>query len=142
MNSSAKKLMLSAGLCLAFTSQAQQTEQPKQPSPSTDVVFAGVTVGIDPVTGRLRNLTAEESAALSAAMAKKRSQARTSLFRHAPANEAAAAQTVRKSANGTVSARVPRSAMPLLHARIGADGKVVLSESETNDTAARAEAME
>jgi hypothetical protein len=143
MNISARKLMLLAGLCLAFTSQAQQPEQPQQPSPSTNVVFAGVKVGIDPATGRLRNLTPEESAALSKVLTQKRTPVDSARYGRAPADNAAAARTVRKSANGTVSARVPQSAMPLVTARIGADGKVVISESgHTNAAPAAREVKE
>jgi hypothetical protein len=134
MNYSKISLSLAAGLCFALSAQAQQP----QPSKPANNNAAGIKVAIDPATGRIRNMTPEENAALSKAAARKRILP----YSNAPVDNAAAARTVRKAANGSVSVRVPQSAMTQLHARVGADGKIVLSESPSADSTAPAEAME
>jgi hypothetical protein len=138
MNYSKISLSVAAGLCFALSVQAQQPQ-----SSNTAKNNAGnVKVAIDPSTGRIRDLTPEESAALSKAATQKRSTADIARYGSAPADNAAAARTVRKAADGSVSVRVPKSAMTQLHARVGADGKIIVSESGHSDAAAPAEAME
>lgn len=81
--------------------------------------LAGMTVFIDEETGEFRAPTAEEAAALSAAMQK--------LL--APASRSVAAQTAspRKFANGTVGVRLGLSQMAFSTATVGADGKITQS---------------
>jgi len=133
-------LFLAAGLCFAVCAHAQS---PAPAAPRTAAGDAGIRVGIDPATGRLRQVTPEEAAALSRANAGKRTQAGIARSA-APADAAAAARTVRKSADGSVSVRVPKSAMTQLRGRIGADGRIVLSEDGHDAPAAQQapEAME
>ena len=137
MNYSKITLSVAAGLCFALSAQAQQppsSDAPQQHGP-------GIKVAIDPATGRIRNLTPEESAALSSAPTLKRTAADASRYGSAPVDNAAAALTVRKAANGSVSVRVPQSAMTQLNARLGADGRIILSERGHEDEAAPVEAM-
>lgn len=140
MNVSKTSLFLAAGLCLALGAQAQ-TPAPAG-APANARHDAGIRVAIDPATGRLRAVTPEEAAALSRADTAKR--AGVARAGDAPADAAAAARTVRKSADGSVSVRVPKSAMTQLRGRIGADGRIVLSEDGHDAPAAQRapEAME
>lgn len=137
MNHSKITLSVAAGFCFALSAQAQQPPSSDAPEPQAPAI----KVAIDPATGRIRNLTPEESAALSSIPAQKRSAADAARYGSAPADNAAAALTVRKAANGSVSVRVPQSAMTQLNARVGADGRIVLSESGHADEAAPGEAM-
>ncbi|MGN6151342.1 MAG: post-PEP-CTERM-1 domain-containing protein [Lysobacteraceae bacterium] len=141
MKVSKTSLFLAAGLCFAPGAQAQAPAPASAPANARH--DAGIRVGIDRATGRLRQVTPEEAAALSRADAGKRTQpgiARSA----APADAAAAARTVRKSADGSVSVRVPKSAMTQLRGRIGPDGRIVLSEDGHDAPAAQRapEAME
>lgn len=131
-------LSITAGLCFALNVHAQP------PASSGDATSdtAGIKVAIDPATGRIRDLTPEESAALSRESAQARASADIAPYRNAPADNFAAAQTVRKSANGSVSVRVPRSALARIHAHTGADGTLIVSEDGHADAAARPEAVE
>ncbi|MFC7519377.1 post-PEP-CTERM-1 domain-containing protein [Xanthomonas populi] len=88
-------------------------------------------VGIDPTTGKLRPLTAAESAALDqqATSASRRSDADTSV----PQTEAAARATERRLSNGTVARKLPASQMSSLMAARQADGRVVIEHSEDSD---------
>ncbi len=138
INLSRMSLSIAAALGVALSAHAQ----PPQPSDAPNGNTAGIKAAIDPVTGRIRNLTPEESAALSRETAGKAARADLGRSSNAPADNAAAALTVRKAANGAVSVRVPRSAMTQIHGRIGADGKIIVTESGHTHAAAPAEAME
>jgi hypothetical protein len=111
---------LMAGLTLGFAAQAAEQQEPAV----TETTYAGVTVGIDPATGKLRPLTAAESKRLSAAMVGKSAQ------RHGnqPRNATEAGKTRRVHADGSVSVRVPADQMSQLNATVGADGKVTMYE--------------
>lgn len=116
-------LLLAAGLCIASGAHAQEPTTRTEPAGSG----AGVTVGIDPATGRLRNLTPAEAAELARQRAVDRATSKSA--RQGGATADSGARTVRKSADGTVSARLPRSKMSELRGTIGPDGKLVLSEN-------------
>jgi len=113
---------LMAGLTLGFTAQAAEQQEPAV----TETTYAGVTVGIDPVTGKLRPLTAAESKLLSGAMIGKAKPAAGQ--RNQPRNALEARATKRVHADGSVSVRVPADQMSQIEATIGADGKVMLHE--------------
>lgn len=96
------------------------------------VTVAGVKVGIDAETGQLRPLTASESAQLDQALtqgqAARVAPAMAKTFA-APADAAAARATVRRSAHGGVSVKVPESLMTSLTAQRDASGQLVIQHS-------------
>ncbi len=112
---------LMAGLTLGLAAQAAEPQSPAV----TETTYAGLTVGIDPVTGKLRPLTAAESKRLSTAILGK---ARGAGQPNQPRNAQEARATKRVHANGSVSVRVPVDQMSQIEARIGDDGKVTMYE--------------
>lgn len=93
--------MLSGVLCLACLPALAAAQ---------DAGTSSSKVGIDPVTGKLRALTAEESAALdrqAAAAPAARSAQRSAV----PQTEAAALATERRLPNGTVARKLPATQM-------------------------------
>jgi hypothetical protein len=118
---------LMAGLTLGSAAQAAEPQEPAV----TEATYAGVTVGIDAKTGKLRPLTAAESKHLSDAMI-----GRTAIGKARPAagqpnqprNAAEARATKRVHADGSVSVRVPADQMSQIQATVGADGQVTLYE--------------
>lgn len=111
---------LMAGLTLGFAAQAAEQQEPA----ATETTYAGVTVGIDPATGKLRPLTAAESKRLSDAMVGKSAQRQG----NQPRNATEAGKTRRVHADGSVSVRVPADQMSQINATVGADGQVTLYE--------------
>jgi hypothetical protein len=115
------------GLCFSVqAAEAQSTHQ---------VTVAGVKVGIDAETGRLRPLTASESAQLDQALTQgqqaKVAPAMAKTFA-APRDAAAARATVRKSAHGGVSVKVPESMMSSVVAHRDASGELVVEHAGPN----------
>lgn len=124
-------LWLSAvALGLCFSVQAAEAQ-----SSTHQVTVAGVKVGIDSETGRLRPLTATESAQLDQALTqgKQIAPAMAKSFA-APRDEVAARATVRKSAHGGVSVKVPESMMSTVVAHRDASGAVVVDHAEPSDS--------
>lgn len=111
---------LLAGLTLGSAAQAAEPQQPAV----TEATYAGVTVGIDAKTGKLRPLTAVESKRLSDAMLNSKSPR----FGNQPRNATEAGKTRRVHADGSVSVRVPADQMSQMQATVGADGQVMLYE--------------
>ncbi|MBU8976994.1 hypothetical protein [Lysobacter sp. FW306-1B-D06B] len=103
------------------------------------MTVAGVKVGIDAETGQLRPLTASESAQLDQALTQgkqaKVAPAMAKTFA-APQDAAAARATVRRSAHGGVSVKVPESQMTSLTAQRDASGQLVIQHSgdESSDS--------
>ncbi|BDU15064.1 post-PEP-CTERM-1 domain-containing protein [Lysobacter auxotrophicus] len=95
-------------------------------------------VGIDAETGRLRPLTASESAQLDQALTQgqqaKIAPGMAKTFA-APRDAAAARSTVRKAAHGGVSVKVPESMMSTVVAHRDASGQLVVDHAEpSNDS--------
>jgi len=121
-----------SGVALGFCFSVQAAEAQ---SSTHQVTVAGVKVGIDAETGRLRPLTANESAQLDQALTQgqqaKIAPAMAKSFA-APRDAAAARSTARKSAHGGVSVKVPESMMSSVVAHRDASGELVV---EHNDAA-------
>ncbi|MCC8687799.1 post-PEP-CTERM-1 domain-containing protein [Xanthomonas campestris] len=116
--------MLSGVLCLACLPALAAAQ---------DAGTSSSKVGIDPVTGKLRALTAEESAALdrqAAAAPAARSAQRSAV----PQTEAAALATERRLPNGTIARKLPATQMSSLVATRQADGRLVIEHSEDATT--------
>lgn len=118
------------GLCFSV--------QAAEPQSTQHVTVAGVKVGIDAETGRLRPLTASESAQLDQALTQgqqaKVAPGMAKTFA-APRDAAAARATARKSAHGGVSVKVPESLMSTVVAHRDASGQLVVDHAEpANDS--------
>ncbi|MDI9238290.1 hypothetical protein QLQ15_05110 [Lysobacter sp. LF1] len=102
------------------------------------VTYAGVKVGIDAETGRLRPLTSSESAQLDQALTQGQ-QARVAPAMaktfNAPRDAAAARATVRRGSHGGVSVKVPESQMTSLVATHDASGQLVVEHTDGSDHA-------
>ena len=114
------------GLC--FNVQAADAQ-----STTHEVTVAGVKVGVDAETGQLRPLTASESAQLDQVLTQqaKVAPAMAKTFA-APRDAAAARSTVRRSAHGGVSVKVPESQMTSVAARLDESGQLVIEHSDDN----------
>ena len=116
---------LTVGLTLGFAAHAQAAEGTNA---VTETTYAGVTVGIDPATGRLRPLTAAESKALSDKMVTGRQANAGSRLSTQPRTALEAGATRRVQKDGSVSIRVPSDQMSQVSAVVGEDGKVQMFE--------------
>jgi hypothetical protein len=115
-------LIVLGGLLFAGTSLAAEPQQ----TASTE---SGSKVGIDAKTGKLRRLTAAESAQLDAITAKNQKAAMAKAKGKTAAKEGAVTFV---AANGMVISTEPL--MVDTTATIGADGKVVVSHGEIQNT--------
>jgi len=114
------------GLCFSV--------QAAEPQSTHQVTVAGVKVGIDAETGQLRPLTASESAQLDQALTQgQQAKIAPAMARSfaAPADAAAARATVRKSAHGGVSVKVPESMMSTVVAHRDASGELVVEHADS-----------
>lgn len=109
--------LLLAGLTVGFAAQAGETPA----ADSTSTYYNGVTVAIDPATGRLRAPTPAEQAALRLAASKSARGPSTSGM---PRNQAEANRTIRRLADGSVMAMVPEDLMSQVVAVQNADGTI------------------
>ncbi|KRG76862.1 hypothetical protein ABB30_09180 [Stenotrophomonas ginsengisoli] len=116
---------VSAVLCSAGAMAAEPA-----PEPAAD---QAMVAGIDARTGKLRQLSDAEVAELSSKAQQQSSvQARSTTnaaWAAMPQTAAEAEKTLRVLPNGLSVATLPLSAMHSMTAQIGADGKVVISES-------------
>lgn len=131
MSTRLKAGLLLPGLLLATCCVAQAAE----PS-SVDASVSSSKVGID-ASGKLRPLTAEESAALDQAVAtQQKSAARSSALRGAfPATASEVRATERRLPNGAVARKMPLSQMSSLTATRDANGKIVIQHNDPSDDA-------
>lgn len=125
--------LLSSALALSVGFAAQASEPPaadNAASTQNDVV-----VGIDPTTGKLRQLSDAEIQSLSDKANSMSRSARAAgtepnaAWARMPQNSAQAEQTIRTHANGMSSAELPISAMNSLSVERDADGKVQVLEN-------------
>ena len=103
----------------------------------TQAADQSMVVGIDARTGKLRQLTDAEVAELSSKAAQSSGvQARSSVnaaWAAIPQTTAEADKTLKVLPNGLSVATLPVSAMHSVTAQIGADGKIVISESSHDE---------
>lgn len=119
---------LALGLC--FTAQAAEPQSNTQ-----EVTFAGIKVSVDPETGVLRKPTASESQQLDHALTGgQQSRFAPGMARTfaAPRDAAAAQATVRRSAHGGVSVKVPQDQMTSVVAHRDADGQLVIEHVDAH----------
>lgn len=119
-------------LCIALPAAAASPAPAASEPATSDVTVAGVKVGIDRKTGRLRPLTAAESAALERAIAP---GARTAGTQRAgamaqPASAEAAVATMRPLRGGGQAMKAPASTMSQLTAHRAADGTLVVGHAD------------
>ena len=115
----AASMVLLAGLTLAGGAQAGDAAQ------DADLYFNGIKVAIDPDTGRLRQPTPEEATALRASvrlMPKARGKAM-------PLTRADAQRTIRKAADGSISAQVSEDMLLSVEATRQADGSIKITHA-------------
>jgi hypothetical protein len=121
-----------SGLALGLCCNAQAADAQ---SATHEVTYAGIKVGVDAETGRLRPLTASESRALDQALTQgqqaKIAPAMAKTFQ-APRDAAAARATVRRSAHGGVSVKVPESQMTSVVAHRDASGQLVIEHNDAD----------
>ncbi len=113
-------MVLLAGLTLACGAQAGESAQE-----DVDLYFNGVKVAIDPTTGRLRQPTPAEVKALRATV----QQMPTARGKAMPATRADAQRTIRKAADGSVSAQVSEDMLLSVEATRQADGTIRISHA-------------
>ena len=128
--------LLLAGLTAGFAAYAAE------PAPQAEATgtFNGVTVAIDPATGRLRAPTAAEQAALRKAAP--RAGARMSIAKPGPKTRAEAARTVRRHRNGMTSAHVSEDMMSHVIATQQADGTIRIDHADADGHVAPATQQE
>lgn len=122
------------GLLLAFCSAASAAEPARE---ITEVDYNGVKVGIDSETGKLRPLTAVESAALDRVIRKRQPLTAASLRAgfSRPANAVAARATARRIIGGGTSVKLPESEMSQLIATRDAAGNLTIEHAESGAAA-------
>ncbi len=123
---------MTAGLCLPA-----QADEPE--NATVEATVAGMKVGIDAKTGKLRPLTAAESQQLDQALTQGRKpQFAAGLARtfNQPADEAEARATARAIAGGGVSVKLPESQMSALSARQNSAGELVIEHISAADAGA------
>ena len=100
------------------------------------VEYNGMKVGIDKKTGKLRPLTAEESQQLDIILTQQRASGmvRKSGVVPAPANEADAVATTRRTSSGAMAMKLPQSQMEYITTKRDANGNIVLQHSSEEGT--------
>jgi hypothetical protein len=117
---------LLAGAMLAGTATAAEPAN----TPLSPTATAGIKVGIDPTTGRVRALTEEESAVLDATVVAQpfaKSGTLSSRRSRLPETEADALATARPLANGATAMKASASSLSTVVATIDAHGTVNIS---------------
>lgn len=115
----ATTLIVLGGLLFAGTAIAAEP-------PQATSAESGMKVGIDPKTGKLRRLTAAESAQLDAMAAKSQAQKPVAAKAKGKAMAKDGATTF-VAVNGMTISELDESHMSEVQATIGADGKLVVS---------------
>lgn len=133
-------LLLLAGLSAGFAAHAAE---PASRSATTTASYGGVTVAIDPATGRLRAPTAAEQARLRTAVASSsRAADRVSGARPMPRTRAEALRTFRRHADGSISMETSEDMMSFVTATRREDGSILIQHGDADGTAAPATTVE
>ncbi|MBJ6981771.1 hypothetical protein [Luteimonas sp. MC1572] len=120
-------LLLLAGLSAGFAAHASE---PAVADSDATGSLAGVTVAIDPATGRLRAPTASELASLRAAASRMRTDNSMSIAKPGPKTRAEAERTMRRHPDGRVSMQVSDDMMSNVTATQQADGSIVITHGD------------
>lgn len=131
-------LFLLAGLSVGFTAHAAE---PVADDTAAAGSYAGVTVAIDPATGRLRAPTAAEQAQLRTAVSRLRTADSMSIAKPGPKTRAEALRTFRRHPDGQMSMLVSEDMMSNVTATQLEDGSIVISHGDTHGQATTVEAV-
>jgi len=132
-------LLLLAGLSAGFAAHAAD---PVTEEAGATGSYAGVTVAIDPATGRLRAPTAAEQARLRTAVSSRvRTADPMSIAKPGPKTVAEARRTMRRHPNGAMSMSVPEELMSQLSATTREDGSIMISHGDAHGHAANQEVI-
>lgn len=127
-------LFLLAGLSAGFAAHAAE---PVADEATASGSYAGVTVAIDPATGRLRAPTAAEQAKLRTAVSSRlRTADPMSIAKPGPKTRAEAERTMKRHPDGRVSMQVSEDMMSHVVATQREDGSIVISHGEADGHAA------
>src|SRR5690606_15021305 len=135
-------LLLLAGLSAGFAAHAAEPATADAPATGS---YAGVTVAIDPATGRLRAPTAAEQAALqkaTVAASRLRTADRMSIAKPGPKTRAEAERTTKRHRDGRVSMQVSEDMMSYVTATQLEDGSIVIGHGDAHGHAAPATTVE
>jgi cell wall-associated NlpC family hydrolase len=132
-------LLLLTGLTAGFAAHAAEPVADEAATAS----YAGVTVAIDPATGRLRAPTAAEQAQLRQAVASRIKTADPmSIAKPGPKTRAEAERTMKRHPDGRVSMQVSEDMMSHVVATQLEDGSIVISHGDADAHAAPVTAVE
>ncbi|MBJ6985104.1 hypothetical protein [Luteimonas sp. MC1750] len=133
-------LLLLAGLGAGFAAHAAE---PVTEEAGATGSYAGVTVAIDPATGRLRAPTAAEQAKLRTAVSSRvRTADSMSIAKPGPKTRAEAQRTFRRHPDGQMSMLVSEDMMSNVIATQLEDGSIVISHGDADGHAAPATTVE
>lgn len=122
-------LLLLAGLSAGLSAHAAEPVADDTAAGS----FAGVTVAIDPATGRLRAPTAAEQAQLRAAVSSRLRMADPmSIAKPGPKTRAEAERTMKRHPDGRVSMQVSEDMMSFVTATQLEDGSIVIGHGDAD----------
>lgn len=123
-------LFLLAGLSVGFAAHAAE---PVADDTTATGSYAGVTVAIDPATGRLRAPTSAEQAKLRTAVSSRlRTADPMSIAKPGPRTVAEARRTMRRLPNGAMSMHVPEELMSSVTAHQREDGSIVIGHGDAH----------
>jgi hypothetical protein len=129
-------MLMLAGLSAGFAAHAAEPVTSDAPAAGSQ---AGVTVAIDPTTGRLRAPTAAEQAQLAKVPASRMLGADSmSIAKPGPKTRAEAERTMRRHPDGRVSMQVSDDMMSYLTATQLEDGTIVIGHGDADGHAAPA----
>lgn len=123
-------LLLLAGLSAGMVAHAAE---PAADDTTVTGSYAGVTVAIDPATGRLRAPTAAEQAELRAAVSSRvRTADPMSIATPGPKTRAEAERTMKRHPDGRVSMQVSEDMMSFVTATQLEDGSIVIGHGDAD----------
>ena len=126
-------LLLLAGLSAGFAAHAAE---PVADDTAATGTYAGVTVAIDPATGRLRAPTAAEQAQLRTAVSSRlRTADPMSIAKPGPKTRAEAERTMKRHPDGRVSMQVSEDMMSYVIATQLEDGSIVITHGDADGNA-------
>lgn len=134
MKHTGTRLTLS-GVAMGFCLATQAAQPPTPPTATAQATFSGIKVGIDPRTGRLRPLTAEESSKLDTLLTQGRRPVYSPAVGRAfqrPVDEAAARATARPTVGGGTAVKLPESQMSTVTLRRDAQGQPVIEHADAD----------